>query len=160
PPTFVTSGNADFDAWRNSFAVRAVQAGRDPSVIGRLLSHIQPDPSIIDLDQRQPEFVSPVWDYVNNRVTTQRITAGKALKASIQATLDSIQQRYGVDSDIVLGIWSLESNFGTAALNYDAPTALSTLAFEGRRRAQFEGYLMSLSEMVERGLATPDELKS
>jgi membrane-bound lytic murein transglycosylase B len=160
PPTFQTSGNADFDAWRDSFARRAVEAGRDPSIIGQLLSHIAPDPSIIDLDQRQPEFVSPVWDYVNNRVTAQRINAGKALKASMQSTLDAIQQRYGVDEDIVLGIWGLESNFGSAPLNYYAPTALSTLAFEGRRRAQFEGYLMSLSEMVERGLATPDELKS
>ncbi|MFT3727683.1 MAG: lytic murein transglycosylase [Terricaulis sp.] len=160
PPAFASSGNADFDAWRASFAQRAVNAGRDPAVLGRLLSHIEPDPSIVDLDQRQPEFVSPVWDYVNNRVTTPRINAGKALKASMSSTLAAIQQRYGVDSNIVLGIWGLESNFGQAALNYDAPTALSTLAFEGRRRAQFESYLMSLSEMVERGLATPDELKS
>jgi len=159
-PTFETSGNGDFDAWRDAFAKRAVEAGRDPTIIGRLLSHISPDPSIVDLDQRQPEFVSPVWDYVNNRVTAQRINAGKALKASMGSTLDAIQQRYGVDSDIVLGIWGLESNFGAAPLSYDAPTALSTLAFEGRRRAQFEGYLMSLSEMVERGLATPEELKS
>jgi membrane-bound lytic murein transglycosylase B len=159
-PRFASSGNADFDAWRDDFVRRAVAAGRDPAVLGRLLSHIAPDPDIIRLDQQQPEFVSPVWDYVNNRVTSQRIAAGKALKASIQPTLDAIQQRFGVDSDIVLGIWGLESNFGAATLSYDAPTALATLAFEGRRRSQFEGYLMALSQMVERGLATPDELKS
>jgi len=159
-PHFESSGNADFDAWRDDFARRAVAAGRQPAIIGRLLSHIEPDQSIIDLDHRQPEFVSPVWDYVNNRVTPQRIAAGKALKASMGSTLDAIQQRYGVDADIVLGIWGLESNFGSATLAYEAPTALATLAFEGRRRAQFEGYLMSLSQMVERGLATPDELRS
>jgi membrane-bound lytic murein transglycosylase B len=160
PPVFQSSGNADFDAWRDAFARRAVEAGHAPSIIGRLLTGVTPDQDIIDLDQKQPEFVSPVWDYVNNRVTASRVNAGKALKVSMASTLDAIEQRYGVDTDIVLGIWGLESNFGSATLAYDAPTALSTLAFEGRRRAQFEGYLMSLAEMVERGLATPDQLKS
>ena len=45
------------------------QRGRDPAVLGRLLAGITPDERVIELDQRQPEFVCPVWDYVNNRVT-------------------------------------------------------------------------------------------
>lgn len=160
PPTFTPSGNSDFDAWRNDFARSAVNHGRDPAVIRRLLEGVSPDPSIIDLDQRQPEFVSPVWDYVNNRVTARRIDAGRAKKSAMGPTLDAIQSRYGVDQDIVLGIWGLESNFGQAPLNYDAGAALATLAFEGRRRGQFETYLMALAEMVERGLADPSQLKS
>ncbi|MBI3438108.1 MAG: lytic murein transglycosylase [Proteobacteria bacterium] len=159
-PTFATSGNADFDGWRDDFAARAVAQGRDPAVLRRLLSGISPDPSIVTLDQQQPEFVSPVWDYVNNRVTDRRIAAGQAMKASMGSTLTQIQQRYGVDADIVLGIWALESNLGQAPLNYTAPEALATLAYEGRRRAQFENYLLALCQMVERGLATPDELRS
>lgn len=159
-PTFATSGNADFDSWRDDFASRAVAQGRDPAVLRRLLSGISPDPSIITLDQQQPEFVSPVWDYVNNRVTDRRIAAGQAMKASMGSTLTQIQQRYGVDADIILGIWALESNLGQAPLNYTAPQALATLAYEGRRRAQFENYLLALCQMVERGLATPDELRS
>lgn len=160
PPTFTPSGQADFDAWRDDFARSAVQHGRDPAVIRQLLEGVIPDPSIIELDQRQPEFVSPVWDYVNNRVTARRIDAGREKKAAMGATLAAIQSRYGVDSDIVLGIWGLESNFGQAPLNYDAGAALATLAFEGRRRGQFETYLMALAEMVERGLADKEQLKS
>jgi membrane-bound lytic murein transglycosylase B len=71
-----------------------------------------------------------------------------------------VEARYGVDADIVLGIWGLESNYGEAPLNYDAATALATLAYEGRRRAQFETYLMALTEMVERGLADQGQLRS
>lgn len=108
---------------------------------------------MIDLDQRQPEFVSPVWDYVNNRVTERRINDGRALKSEIASTLDAVEQRYGVPQGIILGIWGLESNYGGAALNWDAQAALATLAYEGRRRQQFETYLMALAEMVERGLA-------
>jgi membrane-bound lytic murein transglycosylase B len=160
PPSFASSGNAEFDAWRDDFARRAVARGRDPAVLGRLLSGIGPDARVIDLDRRQPEFVAPVWDYVNNRVTERRINDGRALKAAIGPTLEAVEQRYGVPSGIILGIWGLESNYGEAALSYDAAGALATLAFEGRRRAQFEGYLLALTEMVERRLADQPQLRS
>src|SRR5262249_30063396 len=94
------------------------------------------------------------------RVSDTRISSGLQLKQTLGPTLTSIEQRYGVDGDIVLGIWGLESNFGTAPLTYDAQEALATLAFEGRRRAQFEGYLLALMQMVEQGLVTKDQLHS
>jgi membrane-bound lytic murein transglycosylase B len=160
PPRFQSSGNTEFDAWRADFARRAVERGRDPAVLARLLSGIAPDDRIIELDRRQPEFVAPVWDYVTNRVTTRRIQDGMQLKNTIRPTLEAVQQRYGVPTGIILGIWGLESNYGEAALNYDAAAALSTLAYEGRRRQQFETYLMALTEMVERGLADRAQLSS
>lgn len=160
PPEFASSGNADFDAWRDDFAARAVARGRDPAVLARLLSGLAPDERVIELDQRQPEFVSPVWDYVTNRVSANRINAGLALKAEIGDTLSAVEARYGVDADIILGIWGLESNYGAAALSWSPQAALATLAYEGRRRAQFEGYLLALVEMVERGLADQEQLRS
>jgi lytic murein transglycosylase len=160
PPSFAPSGDASFDAWRDDFARRAVMAGRDPAVLGRLLSGIAPDGRIVELDQRQPEFVSPVWDYVTNRVTENRIAGGRALRSEIGATLGQVEARYGVPEGIILGIWGLESNYGAAPLNWDAAAALATLAHEGRRRAQFEGYLLALVEMVERGLADQEQLRS
>ena len=160
PPSFQTSGNPAFDEWRDDFARRAVERGRDPAVLARLLSGVTPDDRIIELDQRQPEFVSPVWDYVNNRVTTRRIDDGRVLQSEIGSTLRDVEQRYGVPTGIILGIWGLESNYGEAALNYDAAAALATLAYEGRRRQQFETYLLALVEMVERGLADQQQLRS
>ncbi|MES1201235.1 MAG: lytic murein transglycosylase [Pseudomonadota bacterium] len=160
PPAFATSGDAEFDSWRDDFAARALKAGHSLDTVRTLLTGLAPDPHIIELDQRQPEFVAPVWDYVSNRVTDSRIANGVALKASLASVLPAIQQRYGVDPDIVLGIWGLESNYGQATLSYSAPEALATLAYEGRRQAQFENFLMSLMQMVDSGLATPDELKS
>ena len=160
PPAFASSGTPAFDQWRSDFARRAIERGRDRAIVERLLSGLIPDERIIELDQRQPEFVSPVWDYVTNRVTENRITAGLALKAEIGATLARVEEQYGVDGDVVLGVWGLETNYGEAALNYQAAAALATLAYEGRRRAQFETYLMALIEMVERGLASQSQLRS
>ena len=160
PIAFQSSGDAEFDAWREDFARRALAQGRDRAVITRLLSGLSPDPRIIELDQRQPEFVSPVWDYVTNRLSDRRIASGLSLKSELGPLLPAIERRYGVDADIVLGIWGLESNFGEAALNYDAAAALATLAAEGRRRAQFETYLIALIRMVEQDLASAEQLKA
>lgn len=160
PPVFTSSGTAEFDAWRDDFVRRALAAGRDRAVVERLMTGLTPDARVIELDQRQPEFVSPVWDYVTARVSDTRISGGRALKDRLGPLLPAIEQRYGVDADIIVGIWGLESNYGAAALNYNAAQALATLAYEGRRRQQFETYLMALIEMVERGFAGPDELRS
>lgn len=160
PPAFESSGNRAFDEWRDDFARRAVQRGRDPAVLGRLLSGVTPDDRVIELDQRQPEFVSPVWDYVTNRVTENRVSGGRTLKAAIGPTLEAVEARYGVPTGIILGIWGLESNYGEAALNWTPQTALATLAYEGRRREQFESYLLALAEMVERDPSSLQQLRS
>jgi len=160
PILYASSGDESFDAWRADFSARALGRGRDRAAVESVLSGLRPDPAIVELDQRQPEFVSPVWDYVANRVTAQRIEGGRRLKASLGDTLPAVAQRYGVDPDIILGIWGLESNYGAAALNYNAAGAIATLAHEGRRRAQFETYLLAVIEMVERGLAGPEQLRS
>lgn len=159
-PVFSSSGDAGFDSWRDAFAARALAAGRDRAVTSEVLSGLRPNPRVVELDQRQPEFVSPVWDYVTNRVTRDRISTGQGLRAQLGSLLPDVEARYGVDDSIILGIWGLESNYGAAPLNYGAAEALATLAFEGRRREQFERYLLSLIELIEKGYAQASELRS
>ncbi len=157
---FASSGDMAFDAWRGGFAQRAVAAGRSPAVVVRILSGIRPDPRIVSQDQNQAEFVRPVWDYINRAVTPQKIADGVARRQQYAQLFTDVERRFGVDADIIAGIWAVETNYGTFPLPYDAPQALSTLAADGRRRQQFETYLIALMEMVERGFAGPEQLKS
>ena len=160
PPVFESSGDEAFDAWRDAFAMRALRDGREREVTIAVLTGLEPNAQIMELDQRQPEFVSPVWDYVTRRLSTQRISSGRTLKAAQGEMLAAVEARYGVDANIILGIWGLETNFGEAPLNYGAAEALATLAFEGRRRDVFERYLLSLIELVEHGYASAGELQA
>ena len=157
---FESSGDPGFDAWRADFARRAIASGRSPQVVRALLSQATPDPRVVQADQNQPEFVRPVWDYVGRAVNEQRLNAGRAKRAEYASLFAAVEARYGVDADIIAGIWAIETNYGAAPLNYDAASAIATLAAEGRRRAQFEGYMMALIQMIERGYAGPAELKS
>jgi len=157
---FESSGDPAFDAWREDFAGRAIASGRSPRVVQTMLSNAAPDPRVVQADQNQPEFVRPVWDYIDRAVSAKRIADGQLARAENAAVLSAIQAKYGVDADIIVGIWAIETSYGKATLSYDAVSALATLAAEGRRRAQFEGYLIALMQMVERGYAGPADLKS
>lgn len=157
---FTSSGDGAFDAWRAGFAQRAVSAGRSPAVVQQMLGNLRPDPSIVTQDQNQAEFVRPVWDYINRAVTPTKIDEGIARRQANAQLFTDIERRFGVDADIIAGIWAVETNYGTFLLPHDAPQALATLAAEGRRRSQFEGYLLALMEMVEKGYVGPSEMKS
>ncbi len=158
--TFTSSGDAAFDAWRAGFAQRAVAAGRSPAVLQQMLGPLRPDPSIVTQDQNQAEFVRPVWDYINRAVTPAKIAEGVQRRQANAQLFTDVERRFGVDADIIAGIWAVETNYGTFPLPHDAPQALATLAADGRRRAQFEGYLLALMEMVEKGYVGPGEMKS
>ncbi len=160
PFSFASSGDVGFDAWRQEFAARALAAGRSPEAIRSLLDGLTLDPSAIRQDQSQAEFVRPWWDYVDRAVSQSRVDLGRARLRDDVAIFEAVAARYGVAPGVIAGIWGIESNFGQAELPHSAPRVLATLAYEGRRRADFERWLTALIEMVERGYAGPGELRS
>jgi lytic murein transglycosylase len=160
PPQFAASGDAAFDAWREDFARRAIAQGRNPDIVRRMLSGLTSEPRVIQNDRNQAEFVRPVWDYITRAASAQRISEGSVRRAEHNTILNQVQDRFGVDADIIIGVWGMETNYGVAPLPYDAAQAIATLAAEGRRRAQFETYFLALIEMVERGYAEPGALRS
>lgn len=159
-PAFTSSGDAAFDAWRDGFAARAIAAGHAPELVERLLGGLAPDLKVIELDRNQPEFVRPPWSYIESATAASRIEAGRRLRGESAQLFANIETAYGVDADIIAGIWGVETNYGTFPLRHDAAQTLATLAYEGRRRTQFEGFLLALFEMVSRGHAGPSDLKS
>ena len=44
-------------------------------------SGLEPDPKVLDLQHQQPEFKTPVWDYVDGLVDDDRVADGKAAMA-------------------------------------------------------------------------------
>ena len=110
--TFAASGNDAFDLWRADFARKAIAAGHKPDAIKSVLDNMTPDPRIIDQDLNQAEFVRPVWEYIQRAVTPGRIAQGSQKRAQAGLAFSQVQARYGVDPDIIAGIWAMETNFG------------------------------------------------
>jgi membrane-bound lytic murein transglycosylase B len=83
-----------------------------PEVISRSLGGLSPDPDILAGVQQQPEFIKPIWDYLDATVSETRINTGRSKLAEWSQVLDAIETAYGVDRHIVLAIWGIESSYG------------------------------------------------
>ena len=148
PPT--ASGDMIFDAWASEFQGRALAAGIAPAVLSRELAGLTPDPRVAGADSRQPEFSKPISDYLRGVVTADRLAIGGRRRTSL-AAFPAIEARFGVPRDILLGVWALESGFGSLQGDYDTLRSLATLAAQGRRRAWAEGEIIATLRIIQSG---------
>lgn len=147
-----------FSDWLTRFRVRLSHSGASAETIESMLDGLEPDKRIIERDQSQPEFVRPIWSYLDIAASDLRISNGQKAYASRRETIDAVAQHYGVRAEILLAIWGLESAYGVSAGNNDVIRSLATLAWEGRRRDWAEGQLIAAAQMIDRGFATREQL--
>lgn len=148
-----------FDAWAAQFYPKAILDGVPPDVLDRELRGLTPDPRVVRLDNRQPEFSKPLSDYIKGVVTDGRVAIGRRKLAEL-AALDAIEQRFGPPREILAGVWAMESGFGAIQGDYDVIRSLATLAaHEPRRRAFAETELIAALKIIASGEAVRGQLK-
>jgi lytic murein transglycosylase len=128
------------------------------------MGNIKPDTTVFELIRWQPEFKEQLWQYLNRRVSDWRIISGKEKAAEYAPLLARIENDYGVDRAVMLGLWGIESAYGDPDVqkNHMRPIfpALAALAWgEPRRRTYWEQELLNALVIVERGWSTPDEMR-
>ncbi|PHY12698.1 peptidoglycan-binding protein [Caulobacter sp. B11] len=151
-------GAVDFDAWLAAFRVKALAAGVSAATLDRELSGVTPEPRVVSLDGKQPEFSKPVGDYIKGVISDDRVAVGRAKRQDL-AFLPGVESRYGVPRDILLAVWAMESAFGKIQGNFDVVRSMASLAADGRRRAWAEGELIAALKIIESGEVTRAQLK-
>jgi lytic murein transglycosylase len=148
-----------FDAWRAAFIEKAAARGLARDQVAAALQDVTPDPHVIALDQRQPEFSKPISSYLDAAVSANRIAQGQAHLAAVQSWLAPIAAQYGVPGEILVSIWAVESGFGQIQGEDDVIRSYATLAAEGRRQAFAEDELIGALRILFSGEATRPQLK-
>ena len=134
--------DANFRKWVSSFRTTAIQNGVSPSTFDRAFRGVDsPDPEVLRKARFQPEFSEPVWNYIDNRVNEHSVAVGQSMAKKWGPWLQRIEQRFSVDRNILLAIWSMESNYGEILkrddVMMDTIRSLATLAYADQRRAKF-----------------------
>jgi membrane-bound lytic murein transglycosylase B len=132
-PATATGQDAQFGAFVAGFRATAVQAGIDPQIYDASMTGIARNPHVEDLNLQQPEFVKPIWDYLDGAVSLVRITKGQPMLAAYAPVLVSIEQRFGVQKEILVAIWGIESDYGEEMGSFNMFEALATLGYQGPR---------------------------
>ena len=108
---------------------------------------------------RQAEFSAPAR-YFNENNVASIASSGRALAREHARTLRDIERKYGVPAHIIIAIWGRESGFGRVRIPHDAIEVLGTKAYMSTRPELFQKELVAALVMIERGLATPAQMKS
>ena len=149
---------ATFEAWLAGFRRQARAEGIAASTLERALADVQYLPRILEYDRAQPEFVRPIWQYLDSAVSSSRVSTGRERLAEHRATAEEMARRYGVPAEVLVAIWGVESNYGSHFGNFSTLNALATLAFDGRRRDFARGELIAALRIIEAGDIAPERL--
>lgn len=117
-----------------------------------------PDLSVLELLDAQPEFTTPIWDYLAALVDTQRIDDGRVMLDTHAGTLEKVAQQYGVDAHTVVAVWGVESDYGNTFGKRPLLTSLATLSCFGRRQEFFRGELFATLKLLQAGDLKPEGL--
>ncbi|EYD75713.1 Membrane-bound lytic murein transglycosylase B precursor [Rubellimicrobium mesophilum DSM 19309] len=156
---WATAPDPGYDAWVLSFLPRARNAGIPEPTLQAAFAEAGFIPAVIEKDRSQAEFSRSLQDYLLSGVSDSRVENGRAAMARHAQTLAAVEATYGVDKEAVAAIWGMESSYGVRKGDVPIVSALSTLAYEGRRAQFFETQLVSALRILAAGDTTPRAMK-
>jgi membrane-bound lytic murein transglycosylase B len=151
--------DAGLQEWISEFRPRAMAAGITPAIFDAALKGVRYDAGVIKRDRNQAEFTKTIWDYLDTAVSDLRIANGRKALAKWDGTLSKVEATYGVEKEVIVAIWGLESAYGTFRGSSSVMTSLATLAYDARRAEFFEGELLDALKIMQAGDTTPANLK-
>ncbi|GAA6173525.1 lytic murein transglycosylase [Colwellia sp. KU-HH00111] len=113
----------------------------------------------VKADRKQPEKVETLEGYLPKRVPSWKVKKARSLYKEHQGILTEIGDNYGVQPRFIVALWGLETNFGKFTGGYNVVSALSTLAYEGRRESFFKKQLWAALTILEQGHISINDMK-
>lgn len=142
---------AGFAIYSQALQQEALQRGYPPSLVNDVFASLEFHPRVVSADKGQPEFVETLDTYLPKRVNKQRIEMARKMYQQHRAELQRVEQQYGVPARFIVALWGLESAFGRITGNYLVPSALATLAYDGRREAFFKQEFFLALDILAQG---------
>ena len=156
--------DAAFQNWIAQFQAEARQAGISDAVLSQAFAGVtSPDESVLRSASHQPEFVRPIWEYLDSAVSSSRISNGQAALRDHATALQRIEEATGVSRFVVVAIWGMESSYGRVLENRNVVKpvirSLATLAYADERRRRFgREQLLAALRILQRGDTTANQM--
>ncbi|MDJ0942142.1 MAG: lytic murein transglycosylase [Kiloniellales bacterium] len=154
----LAAAQGTFDDFLRELRAEARRQGVSEATLDKALTGLRPNPKIVELDRRQPEFTQTFWGYFDKRLTKERIKRGRQLLVKHRRLLARVYRGYGVPPHYLVAFWGLESNFGDYKGRFGVVEALATLAYDPRRSKFFRVQLIDALRILEQGHIAPDKM--
>jgi lytic murein transglycosylase len=142
----------DFNAFVGEFSREAAAQGVSREVINAALGGVTQDPNVLSFDRRQRgTFRKSFEEYAATRVGPARVKRARAMMQKHAALLQRVEQRFGVPKELVVAIWTMETDNGADMGKLPVVRTLATLAHDCRRTDLFQRELLAALQIVQRG---------
>lgn len=146
-----------FSAFLARLRARAVAAGIPASIVHKTTIGLRPNQEVIRRDQHQAEFTMSWAEYASRVLSQTRVANGQAKAAASRNLLAAVTSRFGVPAEPLLGIWGIETGYGTNQGDFHVIDALTTLAWE-RQSKFFGGQVIDAMRIIAKGDAPAGRL--
>ena len=157
-PLGPSRANDTFEKWVAELWPQARAKGVSRQTFEAAFSGVTFDPGVIESAEYQPEFVKPIWEYLDRAVTDKRVYNGREMLRSYANVLNTIEAVYGVDRHIVMAVWGMESSYGQFLGEKSVIRSLATLGYRGRRTRFGRTQLLAALMILERGDTGPERM--
>lgn len=146
-----SASDQTFNEWLAATARDFHARGISAKTLRLAFNGLTPNPRVLELDRKQPEFSQTFWGYASTRVSDRRIEQGRDKLREHADLLREVTRRYGVPGRYLVAFWGLETNYGAIKGNLEVIRSLATLAHDGRRSDFFRRELFLALKMIDEG---------
>lgn len=161
----IAYANSGFQKWVVEFKAYALKHNISSNTFDIAFKGVTSiDPDVLKKAAYQPEFSDPTWNYFDNRVHDEAVKDGKKYSKKLSKWLNRIENQFGVNRNILLAIWSMETSYGEVMkrddIMKDAIRSLATLAYADPKRANFaRNQLIAAMKILQSGDIDRSHLK-
>ena len=148
----------NFNKWLKNFQMQAIKSGISEKVVRDIMSGAKYLPKVIEYDRYQPEFYEDTFTYIKKRSSNRKINEGKKLYKKEKKVIETIEQDFQVEKELLLALMGIETNFGKYLGKMDIVSSLATLSFDKRRSEFFTKELIIVLTLIDKGIIDSDIL--
>lgn len=141
----------DFNTCVGELRREATAKGITMQTFDAAMRGIEPDQSVLEAMDNQPEFKTPIWDYLAALVDEQRIADGQSKLVEWEPVLAQAERNFGVDRYTIIAVWGVESDYGKSMGRRPLVRSLATVSCFGSRQRFFRGELMATLNILQSG---------
>lgn len=154
-----TAEQQKFKIWLEELRQEAMAQGIRGEVLQDALDGLQPIPAVVTPRHKQAEFSLTKVEYVRRLASEHRFRAGLQKLAQHRELLEKISATYGVQTEYLIALWAIESDFGKGGGRYAVVDALATQAYQGQRQAFFRKQLLTALTILDEEQMRSEDLR-
>ena len=149
----------EYNEWLNDLKKDSLSQGISSEIFDSAMQTVKIIEKIKKLDKKQPESTISFNDYLLRSVSKSRIESGKIFYKKFEAELKLVSDFYQVQPRFIVAIWGIETNYGSYTGKFSVISALTSLAYNGRRATFFRKQLIAALHILNNGDISLENMK-